>query len=106
MIILIGFPKSGTTSFQHLFTTLGLKSYHQFYNNKFIGLIIKKNKEDSLPLLTGMEDADAITQLDLCVDHTRCYWPQFLDYKQLYYENPDAVFILNKRNPEALLSSR
>ena len=28
MIILLGFPKSGTSSFQKLFTDLGYKSYH------------------------------------------------------------------------------
>ena len=45
MIILLGFPKSGTTSFNKLFESLGLNSYHWKKNGQFIGLLIKKNKE-------------------------------------------------------------
>lgn len=43
--------------------------------------------------------------MDVCVNRKNCYWPQITDYKQLYIENPEAVFILNKRNPEEILSS-
>ena len=32
MIILLGFNKSGTTSFQELFTQLGYESHHFFWN--------------------------------------------------------------------------
>jgi hypothetical protein len=43
--------------------------------------------------------------MDVCISNENCYWPQLVDYKQLYYENKDALFILNKRNPIKLLSS-
>ena len=43
--------------------------------------------------------------MDICIDKNNCYWPQIVDYKQIINENPNAIFILNKRNTEELLSS-
>jgi len=43
--------------------------------------------------------------MDVCINKDNCYWPQIVDYKQIINENPDAIFILNKRDPEELLSS-
>lgn len=105
MIILLGFPKSGTSSFQELFTRLGYKSYHQLKERNFIGILIKNNKEKNLPLLSEFESNDCITQLDVCYDTKKAYWPQITDYKQIYNENSDSIFILNKRNPIKILSS-
>ena len=109
MILLIGFPKSGTLSFYHLFKKLGYKSIHWCKggglgnNNIYIGRIIQKNKQKGLPLLNNLRKPDAITQMD--VSETKCYWPQLVDYKQLYYENKNAIFILNKRDPHKILES-
>ena len=105
MIILLGLPKSGTSSFQHLFRSLGYKSYHWTKGNNYIGTLIKNNKINNRPLLGNFLDTDVITQMDICIDNNNCYWPQIVDYKQITKENPDAIFILNKRNPEELLSS-
>tara|TARA_B100001250_G_scaffold109583_1_gene92562 strand:- start:395 stop:979 length:585 start_codon:yes stop_codon:yes gene_type:complete len=111
MILLIGFPKSGTLSFYHLFKKLGYKSIHWCKggglgnNNIYIGRIIQKNKQKGLPLLNNLRKPDAITQMDVCVSETKCYWPQLVDYKQLYYENKNAIFILNKRDPHKILES-
>lgn len=105
MIILLGFPKSGTSSFQKLFTDLGYKSYHWTKNKKYIGTLIKSNKINNKPLLSDFNKNDVITQLDVCINKNNAYWPQLIDYKQLYYENMDALFILNKRDPQKLLLS-
>lgn len=105
MLFLIGFPKSGTSSFQKLFTKIGLKSIHLHCKEGFIGTIIKKNKEKNVPLLTGLEKYDCITQFDICISETDCYWPQLVDYEQLYYENKDSIIILNKRCPKKILIS-
>lgn len=105
MILLIGFPKSGTSSFQELFTLLGYKTIHWKCKEGYIGTIIKNNKNRKLPLLTGLQHYDSITQLDVCVSKSDNYWPQLIDFKQLYYENKDAIIILNKRSPEKILSS-
>jgi len=105
MIILLGFPKSGTTSFHQLFLDIGLNSIHWTYKNNYIGLMIQKNKNSKLPLLTGFEKINAITQMDICISKNKSYWPQLVDYKQLYEENKNAIFILNKRTPEKILDS-
>uniref|UniRef100_A0A6C0KWB0 Sulfotransferase domain-containing protein n=1 Tax=viral metagenome TaxID=1070528 RepID=A0A6C0KWB0_9ZZZZ len=105
MIILLGMPKSGTSSFQTLFKKLGYKSYHWTKNGKHIGKMIENNKKNKKPLLCDFLDTDVITQMDVCINKDNCYWPQISDYKQMIKENPDAIFILNKRNPKELLSS-
>jgi hypothetical protein len=105
MIILLGFPKSGTTSFQHLFVSLGYTSYHWKKGEHPIGTLIKNNKKYNRPLLCNFKQTDCITQMDICTDISNAYWPQLTDYEQLYYENSDSVFILNKRNPTKMLAS-
>lgn len=106
MIILVGFPKSGTTSFQSMFEKLGYKSIHWKCAEGYIGYIIKSNKDNGLPLLTGLtEKYNCITEMNVCISTKYCYWPQIVDYKQLYQENPDALFILNKRDPVKIHSS-
>lgn len=107
MIILLGFPKSGTSSFQKLFTDLGYKSYHHIKNRKYIGTLIKNNKYKykNKPLLSDFNKNDCITQMDVCIDENNAYWSQIIDYKQIYSENSESIFILNKRNPIKLLSS-
>jgi hypothetical protein len=105
MIILIGFPKSGTSSFQSLFLKLGYKSFHWTKGANYIGMLIKKNKELKKPLLQGFEQSDCITQMDVCLSPEKSYWPQLIDYQQIYNENKDSIYILNKRDPYKLLSS-
>jgi hypothetical protein len=115
MIILLGFIKTGSSSFQHLFNKLGLNTIQWYippYNNKnikttntFIGHIIKQNKANDLPLLTGLTNYGGITQIDVCLSEELNYWPQVKDYEQLYNENKDAIFILNYRQPEKILNS-
>jgi len=106
MIILVGFPKSGTTSFQSMFEKLGYKAIHWTCDEGYIGYIIKTNKKNGVPLLTGLSDKyNCITEMNVCVSRKYSYWPQLVDYKQLYQENPDALFILNKRDPVKIHSS-
>ena len=105
MIILLGIPKSGTSSFDKLFKKLGYISYHWRKGNQYIGEMIKNNKNNKKPLLCDFLDTDVITQMDICINKDNCYCPQIVDYKQIINENPNAIFILNKRNPEDLVSS-
>ena len=73
MIILLGFPKSGTSSFQQLFKILKYKSYHWIKGKDYIGTIIKNNKKNNLPLLNGFLHNDCITQMDICISNEHCY---------------------------------
>jgi len=105
MIILLGLPKSGTSSFQSLFSKLNYKSYHWVKDKKYIGTMIKINKLLKKPLLSDFKKNDVITQMDICINKKHCYWPQITDFKQIYNENQNAIFILNKRDPEKVLKS-
>jgi len=107
MILLIGFPKSGTKSFHRLFQDLGYVSYHwkKGKEGAYIGMLVKRNKEANRPLLNDFQEHDAITQMDVCMNEATAYWPQLTDYERLYHENSDSIFILNKRDPSDLLSS-
>jgi len=112
MIILLGFPKSGTTSFTFLLSKLGYKTYHWVLDNnnkQYLGTLIKKCKLNNQKLLSCIPEHPkhpiAVTQMDVCIDEYNCYWPQITDYKLLYEQYPDAIFILNKRNPQDILKS-
>lgn len=105
MIILLGLPKSGTTSFHVLFKKLGLTSYHWKKDGIHIGTLMNEHKLANRPLLSNFNHDDCITQMDICISENNCYWPQITDYHQIYMENKDAIFILNKRDPYKLLSS-
>ena len=86
MIILLGFPKSGTRSFTLLFEKLGMCShvYHWKKDNEYIGKIINDNKINKKLLLDGFEKDDCITQLDVCTSEELNFWPQITDFKKLY----------------------
>lgn len=107
MIILLGFPKSGTRSFTILFEKLGTcqNVYHWKKDDLHIGKIINDNKKKKKPLLDGFEDNDCLTQLDVCSSEDLNFWPQITDFKKLYSENLNAIFILNKREPEKVFTS-
>ena len=89
MIILLGFPKSGTTSFHYLFQQLGYDSYHWKFKNKYIGNLIRKNKKNNRKLLSFIDKnkyhKTAITQMDVCMNSYLNYWPQLVDYQRLYH---------------------
>jgi hypothetical protein len=104
MIILLGFPKSGTTSFHKLFKLLHIESYHQTYYRIVIAKKIKYNIRNKKPLLFGFRSNIALTQIDYCFPEFG-FWPQITHYKEIYDENKNAIFILNKRNPDDLLKS-
>ena len=109
--ILLGLPKSGTSSFQDLFLKLNRETAHWRFNRDsihrggFIGKHISLNKEKGDPLLKGLEHYDDITQMDVCINSRYAYWPQLTDFKQLYTENPERIFVLNKRDPSKILYS-
>lgn len=110
MIILLGFPKSGTISFSELFTELNYNTFHWVYKNDhdYIGNRIKDNKFNEIQLLSFFDepiDNIAITQMDICINKYCCYWPQLIDFKLLYEQYPDAIFILNTRDPIKILNS-
>ena len=104
MIILLGLPKTGTTSFNDFFKKIGYEAYHQHYKKTPIAQIIKNNLNDNKPMLEGFDKNIAITQLDFCYP-SLSFFPQITHYEQLYNENKESVFILNKRDLQETLKS-
>jgi len=114
MILLLGFNKSGTTSFQYLFKKLGYESHHFFLTlngieSYLISDLMRDNQKNNLPLLNfipeHLQKNTCLTQMDACFSNENNFWPQITHYQQLYRENPNALFILNKRDSQNLLQS-
>ena len=112
LIILLGFPKCGTTSFHKLFTLLKFKTYHWMYGSKYIGELIDNNFKNKKRLLSFLDkDLESscshvcVTQMDVHLNSNKGFFPQQTHIDQLYNEYPDALFILNYRDPQRLLRS-
>lgn len=115
-IFLLGFPKSGTTSFTTLLNNLNYsvghytyktnKSTHNLNDNKYIGELMYKAYNENKNLLYYLQDLDAITQMDVLIPNLDLdYIPQIELFKQLYSQYPNANFILNTRPINDLIKS-
>jgi len=100
MIIVIGLPKSGTTSFNYLFQMLGYKTIHSHNEDHsiIVGELIEKAYNENKPLLYYVKDKgiDVITELSYSSNEKK-YWPQF-NYINNIIETYDIIYILNKRD--------
>ena len=101
-IILVGLPKSGTTSFHQFFQKIGIKSVHwRSPSLKPSGETILQAKAEGLPLFHYLQDFEAITEYALvryANQQKMCYFPQNSELERIYEENKDALFILNSRD--------
>ena len=111
-IFLIGFNKCGTTSFHDYFTANGIASVHWRANT--LALALDHNRAKSRPLLEGVDRWTAYTDMN-CIpgspwgrsnsDHAPliegCRY-----FRELHRDYPDALFILNTRDPFDWLRSR
>lgn len=112
MIILLGFPKSGTTSFHHLFQEIGLSSIHwrvkfnKRKSSKYIGKVIRDNFQKEINPLSGLKERyDCITQMDYLDNEIGGYFPQVELLSEIYKHNPDDIYILNKRDVKEIVRS-
>jgi len=100
MIIVIGLPKSGTTSFNYLFQMLGYKTIHSHNEDHsiIVGELIEQAYNENKPLLYYVKDKDidVITELSYSSNEKK-YWPQF-NYINDIIETYDIIYILNKRD--------
>lgn len=106
-ILVIGFPKSGTTTLNRAFTRSGLKSVHWRHEGRVVGQEIYDGWFEDGDPLARFEGVDAITQMDFCVfgnkqeRRMRSLWPNLdipllLAIRDLH---PSCRFILNYREP-------
>lgn len=101
-IILVGLPKSGTTSFHQFFQKVGIKSVHwRTPSGSPSAETILQAKAQNLTLFHYLQDFEAITEYALvqfAKPPALCYFPQNSELERIYEENKDALFILNSRD--------
>ena len=113
-ILVIGFPKSGTTSIHHALESAGFRSVHwELPNGEYCGEVIYRAVREGKDPLAYLSEYDAITQMDICLPRVKKdgrplnYWPQ-LDFElldEIERHHPGIRFILNRRDPERLIKS-
>lgn len=108
-IFVIGFNKCGTTSLHKMFRRAGLASSHYRHqdadgNFHIIAERMDQNARAGLPPLTGIEDATAYSDMDMC--DKRSYLSGIGQFRLLDRHYPGSRFILNTRDPENWLNSR
>jgi hypothetical protein len=108
-IFVIGFNKCGTTSLHKMFRRAGLASSHYRHHgadgsSAIIAEKMDQNARKGLPLLDGIADATAYSDMDMC--QKRSYLSGIGQFRLLDRQYPGSRFILNTRDPENWLNSR
>jgi len=97
-ILLVGMPKTGTTSIHAFFKRSGYRSSHyKCINDLLCGLCIKVAIEKGKPPLKSCGDYEVWAQMDV-ENLGQCYFPQIQNLDILHQEAPNATFILSHRN--------
>jgi len=105
-IIVVGLPKSGTTTIDKALRNSGYITYHQRGKTKFLADEIYDNLKLHNDIFYSFESENvALTQLDYIHEGTGI-WPQ-INYKFLRKISnlENTKFILNYRNPQKIISS-
>ena len=111
-IFLIGFNKCGTTSFHDYFKANGISSVHWRANT--LAMALHRNMEAGQPLLSGIEDWTAYTDM-ICIpgtpwEHSNSTGKPLIEgcryFRELHRDYPEALFILNSRDPMQWVRSR
>lgn len=106
--IVIGFPKSGTSTIHKSFVESGLRPYHWVYNGKPVGQLVYDGIFQFGDPFALLRSADCVTQMDYCAPKQGLnFWPNLdfnvlLRIRNLY---PKCVFILNHRDPRSTAKS-
>lgn len=99
-IIMLGLMKCGMVSFTEAFKSIGYRCATWKIDDKtFVGELILKAHGEHKQLLYYLDEYDAIVETEvISLDKKMCLFPKIMFYKELYWQNSDALFILNYRN--------
>lgn len=108
-LMVIGFPKSGTTSITRALEASGLKAAHwRDRENRAVGALIYRAVLNGMDPFALLEGYDAVTQADVCIPARGInFWPN-LDFsilRAVRRAHPDCLLLLNYRRPEAICDS-
>lgn len=98
-IIVVGLPKTGTTSITRYFQCGGIErvSHWRCKDMEYCGPMIQDNVRAGRAPLYGTGKFDVYGQLDIEV-HDRCYFPQIEALEEIHKAHPNTTFIHNSRN--------
>jgi hypothetical protein len=107
-VLVVGFPKSGTTTIHEALIATGFRSVHwrTGENGGFVGELIYRGWFEHGDPFHFLKEYDAIAQADIC-HYGLNYWPQ-LDFALLHQIRrlyPDCLFLLPTRPIEKLVAS-
>jgi hypothetical protein len=102
-VILVGMPKSGTTSLGGLFRSAGFSTcdFRCTIGNQtrvYIAACIRQAIVDGNPPFATCGDYEAYSQIDMGNPGGNCYFPAIQALEEIHKENPTAVLVLNLRN--------
>lgn len=110
-LMVIGFPKSGTTTITHALQSSGLKPVHWRMidgERYFVGSAIYAAVYQGLDPFALLPGYDAVTQADVCIPKFNINrWPNldFAILRAIRRAHPECLFLLNYRRPEAISES-
>jgi hypothetical protein len=108
-LMVIGFPKSGTTSITEAMNASGLRAAHwQDDQSRYVGALIYDAVFKGLDPFAHLSGYEAVTQADVCLPAIGInYWPNldFAILRAIRRAHPDCLFVLNYRRPEAICES-
>ena len=108
-LMVIGFPKSGTTSITRSLEASGLRAAHWLDDkNRFVGELIYHAVLNGKDPFAHLKQYDAITQADACIPKEGVnFWPNldFAILRAIRRAHPSCLFVLNYRRPEAICES-
>lgn len=108
-LMVIGFPKSGTTSITEALRASGLKAAHwRLPSGKYVGQAIYGAVASGRDPFFHLKKFDAVTQADVCLPEEKLnLWPNldFAVLRAIRRAHPECLFVLNYRNPDAICDS-
>ena len=108
-LMVIGFPKSGTTTITAALEASGLRTAHWGDQmGRFIGALIYGAVLEGRDPFAHLQGYDAVSQADVCLPGQHInYWPNldFAILRAIRRAHPECLFLLNYRRPEAIAAS-
>lgn len=108
-LMVIGFPKAGTTSITAALEASGLKPVHwRDSEGRFVGKLIYEDTLAGRDPFERLGAYDCVTQADVCLPGQGLnYWPNldFAVLARIRERHPDCQFLLNVRAPDKIRAS-